>query len=97
MLEWTDEIKMKNIMELLFKGRDELLETVFDIYKPQTNINKNKMLSQMKYLSSGEYQLVELALHIWFNEGRIDLNAMVYLFDPHMFDRFIKCINLLRE
>ncbi len=96
-LEWNDELKMKYALEILFDGREQLLKSVFCDKKPMAFDTMEKTLYQSSALSSGEFEIVRIAMHLWFHEGNIDLNKVIQIFDPQTYYNFIKAISYLRN
>jgi hypothetical protein len=70
----------------------KLLDFVFDPKKPRLRKPPEKLLIEGRYLSSGEYLMVRVAMDLWSGSGNAKVYELIENLDPENFKRVLKAI-----
>ncbi len=87
-----DPLKKKAVRELVLL-HPKLMSVIFD---SDENVSMSDIINVSFGMSSGEKLLIDTALHLVFEENKIDLNELLYKLDTASFKQFLLALLALR-
>ena len=84
---------MKKAIRELVRLNPKLTSAIFD---SNEIVSMSDIIDFSVGMSSGEKLLIDVTLHLVFQENKVDLNELLYKLDPPSFKQFLRSMLILR-